>query len=227
MAIAAAAARHPRVIGLAHHLAAGLAGDLLRQRQALFGERAAGEQQQVLRAAIAQDLRRVIDGLRGIIGALAFAIRLRDAVGLVPGGIGGKDQGCDLRRRAFRGGNGGGAIGRHRLGVRRGPHPGRHRPRQALDVGGQRRVVADVVGGVLADDVDDAGIGLLGVVQVGEPIGQARAEMEQASRPACPSCGNSRRQHPSPRPRTGRARSACPRPGQGLRQSAFPTCRDC
>jgi len=32
---------------------------------------------------------------------------------------------------------------------------------------------------VLADDVDDAGIGLLGVVQIGEAVGEARTEMQQ------------------------------------------------
>jgi hypothetical protein len=32
---------------------------------------------------------------------------------------------------------------------------------------------------MLADDVDDAGIGLLGVVQIGEPIGQARPQVQQ------------------------------------------------
>jgi hypothetical protein len=32
---------------------------------------------------------------------------------------------------------------------------------------------------VLADDIDDARMRLLGVVQVGEPIGEAGAEMEE------------------------------------------------
>ncbi len=54
-----------------------------------------------------------------------------------------------------------------------------HRPRHAFDVGGERRVVLDVIGRVLAHHVDDARIGLLGVVQIGEPVGEAGAEMEQ------------------------------------------------
>ena len=65
------------------------------------------------------------------------------------------------------------------LAVRRGAHPGRHRPRQAFDVGGQRRVVVDMVDGMLADDVDDAGMRLLGVVQIGEAVGEAGPEMQQ------------------------------------------------
>jgi len=45
-------------------------------------------------------------------------------------------------------------------------------PRQAFDVRGQRRVIADVIDGMLADDIDDAGIRLLGVVQIGKTIGE-------------------------------------------------------
>jgi hypothetical protein len=39
--------------------------------------------------------------------------------------------------------------------------------------------MGNVIGGVLADDVDDAGVGLLGVVQIGEPIGEARPQVQQ------------------------------------------------
>ena len=55
----------------------------------------------------------------------------------------------------------------------------RERPGEALDVGGQRRVVVDVIDRVLADDVDDAGVCPLGVVQIGEPVGEAGTEMQQ------------------------------------------------
>ena len=58
-------------------------------------------------------------------------------------------------------------------------HPGRHRPREALDIGSQRRVVRDMIRRVLADDIDDAGIGLFGVVQIGEAVGEAGTEMQQ------------------------------------------------
>ncbi len=130
----ALAARHARIVGLAHHLAAGLARDLGGQRQPVLGERAAGHQQQRRRAAVAQHLRGMVHGLRGIIGALAFHRHRRNAVGLVPGGIGGQDQGCDLRRRAFGRSDRGGAVGGNGFRIRRGPHPGRHRPRQPFDV---------------------------------------------------------------------------------------------
>ena len=55
----------------------------------------------------------------------------------------------------------------------------RRRPRQTLDVGGQRRIVFTVIGGVIADDVDHRRRGFVGVVDVGEPVGETRAEMQQ------------------------------------------------
>ena len=55
----------------------------------------------------------------------------------------------------------------------------REGPSDAFDVGGERRVVLDVIERVLAHDVDDAGTCLFGVVQVGGGIGEARAEMQQ------------------------------------------------
>ena len=82
-------------------------------------------------------------------------------------------------------GHGGGVTeppvpgGGDRCRIGRGFHPVRHRPRQPFDVGGQRRVVADVIGRMLADDVDDARMRLLGVVQIGEPVGEPGAEMQQ------------------------------------------------
>ena len=55
----------------------------------------------------------------------------------------------------------------------------RERPRDAFDVGGERRVVLDVIERVLAHDVDDARARLLGVVQVGRGVGEAGTEMQQ------------------------------------------------
>lgn len=176
---AAAAARHARMIGLAHHPAAGLARDLLGERKALRGQAGPGDQHQCLRAIVLEYLGRLLDRLRRIARALAVGGNLGNAVGLVPGGIGGQDQRRDLGRSALGRGNRGGAIGRHRLGVRRGANPGRHRPRQTLDIRGQRCVVTDVVGRVLTDDVNDARMRLLGVVQVGKAVGEAGTKMQQ------------------------------------------------
>src|SRR2546423_986272 len=82
--------------------------------------------------AAAQHPRGLVDGLRRIARALLLRRHLGNAVGLVPGGVGGQDQGGDLRRRTLGRGDGGGAVARHRFGVRRGANPGRHRPGQAL-----------------------------------------------------------------------------------------------
>ena len=55
----------------------------------------------------------------------------------------------------------------------------RERPGDAFDVGGERRVVLDVIERVLAHDIDDARARLLGVVQVGRRVGQTGTEMQQ------------------------------------------------
>ena len=55
-------------------------------------------------------------------------------------------------------------------------------PRDALDVRGQGRVVLDVVRGVLAHDVDDARAGLAGVVEVGQAVAEAGAQVQQRGR---------------------------------------------
>src|ERR1700740_2164423 len=84
---AAAAARHARMIGLTHHAAAALARDLLRHRQAVLGQRAAGDEQQRMSAVALQHFRCLVDGIRREAWLLAKRWDLRDAAGLAPGGI--------------------------------------------------------------------------------------------------------------------------------------------
>ena len=55
----------------------------------------------------------------------------------------------------------------------------RHGARQALDIGCQRRIVGDVIGRMLADDVHNPAVGLLGVVKIGEAVGETGPEMKQ------------------------------------------------
>ena len=57
--------------------------------------------------------------------------------------------------------------------------PVRHRRRQAFDVAGQRRVERQMVGGMVADNVDHRAACTPGVVHVGKAIGQARPGMQQ------------------------------------------------
>jgi hypothetical protein len=58
-------------------------------------------------------------------------------------------------------------------------HPAGDRSGQRLDVGLQGRVVAGVAGGVRAHDDHHRGPGPAGVVQVGQAVGQARAEVQE------------------------------------------------
>ncbi len=51
--------------------------------------------------------------------------------------------------------------------------------RGRLDVGIERSVEPLVVGGVIAHDIDDRGVRAPGVVQVGHPIAQPAAQMQQ------------------------------------------------
>ena len=65
------------------------------------------------------------------------------------------------------------------LALRDLPHPGRDRARDADHVGGQRRVIADVIDRVIADDVDNRRRRPARIVQIGEAVGEAGAEMQQ------------------------------------------------
>lgn len=59
-----------------------------------------------------------------------------------------------------------------------GPDPVGHRAGQGFDVGGQRCIECQVGRRVLTNDVDDTRAGLLGVVQIGEAVGEPRSEMQ-------------------------------------------------
>ena len=101
--------------------------------------------------------------------------RRRGAVG--PRHVGGQYQRRDLAA-------GGCGHGAHRVpgqvaGVAAGVHPAGHGTGEGLDVGLQRRVVPDVVGGVGADDGHQRAACPAGVVQVGEPVGQAWPQVQQ------------------------------------------------
>src|SRR4030095_13386461 len=104
------------------------------------------------------------------------------AVRLVPRGVGGQDEGGDLAGRGARGDDGGRSLGGHGARAWRRAHPRRDGARNALDIGSQRRVVLDVIRGVLADDVDDARAGLPRVVKIGQAVAEPRPQREQGGR---------------------------------------------
>ena len=90
-------------------------------------------------------------------------------------------------------------------GVQRAAHPAGHRPGQRVDVGLQRRVVALVVGGVVADHADQGSAGPPGIVQPGQAVAQAGPEVQQGRRRAARSSARTRRPPRWPPPRTGTA----------------------
>ena len=176
-------ALHPRVERLREETRAGLRGDATRQRQARFTQGMAAHKQDRGLAG-AQDLSNLGDCLGGDRRATLDGRQRGRPVRLVPGGVGGEDQGRDPTRRGHRRGHGSRPVARNRARVGRGPDPIREGPRDALDVGGERCVVLLVVGRVVADDVDHRRVGAPGVVHVGEPVGESWPQMQKGrSRP--------------------------------------------
>src|SRR6185312_1384627 len=99
--------------------------------------------------------------------------------GFAPGEIGGDDEGRDLAGRSDGGGDGGCGCFAHRGCARESADPTGDGPGEGFDIGGERSIVAEVLRGVFADDVDDGGAGFARVVEVRERVAEARAEMEQ------------------------------------------------
>ena len=62
---------------------------------------------------------------------------------------------------------------------RRRLHPMRHCPGNRLDIRCEQSVVAQMVGGMFADDIDDPGACPLEIVQVGKSVGQSGTKMEK------------------------------------------------
>ena len=73
-------------------------------------------------------------------------------------------------------------VGADVLAVRRRAQPARDVAGEGVDVGVERRVVLVVVGGVVADDVDDRYVGAAGVVQVGDAVAEPGTEVQQRRR---------------------------------------------
>ncbi len=105
-----------------------------------------------------------------------------DLAALAPRDVGGQDQRRDLTGRTVRGGHRVGRVGADLAGLRRPADEPRHVARHRLDVGLELRVVLLVVRRVVADDVDDRRLTLARVVQVGEPVAEARPEVQQRGR---------------------------------------------
>ena len=115
-------------------------------------------------------------------------------------------------------------VGADGLRTLRLAHPARDVARDADDVGRERRVERLVVRRVIADDVDDRRARPARVVQVREPVAEARDRGATAWPRACRPCGRSRRRRRWRRLRTARAPGASRERRRARRRSASPTC---
>ena len=100
---------------------------------------------------------------------------------LVPGGVRGQDEARHPARRAQRRRHGRGGVGGERVGAGGGAHPMAEGPRRAFDVGGQGRIEMPVMGGVVADDVDDRRLRAHGVVEVRQAVGETGPEVKKSA----------------------------------------------
>src|SRR5258708_16985402 len=61
-------------------------------------------------------------------------------------------------------------------------HPRGHWPREAMYVRRKRSVILRMIGRVVTDDIDDRRPRATCVVEIGEPVGQPRPQMQQGRR---------------------------------------------
>ena len=175
------AALQPRVHAFGHDVAARRRGDGARRLERLLEQRASAEQQQCRLAAF-QDGGGCVD--EPVVHHLAFGDGGygSDRAAVAPGRVGGQDQGRDLPRRGVGSGDCLRGAEANRCGVGRRFDPMRDRTRDARDIRGERCVVLDVIGRMLADDVDDGRARLLRIVQVGQRVAEARPKVQQGRR---------------------------------------------
>src|SRR6478736_331959 len=60
-------------------------------------------------------------------------------------------------------------------------YPRRYRPGKSVNIRCERRVILRMIGSVVTDDIDDRRPRATCVVEIGEPVGQARPQMQQGS----------------------------------------------
>ena len=178
----AGAALHTRGKRLGEQLGAGRGGDACGSEQTGFTQGSAAKQNRGP-AAVTQSARDRLH--RG--GEIRLRRRRRDRRRQRLGSLGPRhvrrqDQRRHLSRRPLGGDNRLDSVAGQAGRACRGPDPARDVACDRLDVGLQRRVVLDVLGGVVADDVDERHLGAPGVVQVRETVAQARPEMQQGRR---------------------------------------------
>ena len=147
------------------------------------GPQRAPAQQERSTLATPQRLGHLVNGVgRHHGGAPSWPGRAGTRGRLRPGRVSRQDQRGHAARRPERGGHGVGAVGGHVISARRRAVPPRHRPGDGRDVRLQGGVVAGVVRRMVAHDVDDRRPGPPRVVEIGQPVAEARSEMQQRGR---------------------------------------------
>jgi hypothetical protein len=165
--------------GFGQQLHAAVRRDLRRREQAGFAQRPSPQQQRHL-AARAHGLRHRLHG--GIVRHRRLRHRRHHGrhAALAPGHVGRQDQRGHLPRQAARRDDGVRRVAAEFGRGLGGAHETRRDvARHGLDVGLQLGVEPGVVGGVVADDVHDRHLAFAGVVQVGQAVAQAAAQVQE------------------------------------------------
>ena len=165
---------------LAEDLGPGRRRDADRRPLAPLVEGAAAEEQHRVAIALQRPGRRRND-LVGNDRRRLGRDRRRRRGRVQPAHVGGQDQRGHATGRTHGLGHRAGPVGGNRSGGHRTVNPGRDRAGDCVDIALERGVVALVVRGMVADDVDHRGMGTTGIVQVGEAVSEAGAQVQQGA----------------------------------------------
>ena len=117
-------------------------------------------------------------------GKLARGAGPRGSVRGIPLAVGGRDQRRDLARRPRGRRDRLGEVAGELFRAAAAANPGGDRTRERDDVRGERRVIREMPGRVVADQIHDRRAGAPGVVEVRNAVGEAGAEVQERERRA-------------------------------------------
>ncbi len=153
-------------------------GELAGEFQAFAATGASAQHHEDRTLRLFQRARHIVDALgrRGS-GRRRFDWKTLGLARLAPGGVAGQNERGDFARPRRR--DGARRLDRNAFWAVGAPQEMAQGAGDSVEVRGQRRVILEVMAGVVADDVDDAGAGFPRIVEVGEAIGEARPQMQQ------------------------------------------------
>jgi hypothetical protein len=129
-----------------------------------------------------QSLRDGAQRLRCNLRARGRRQRRGDRAAFVPGGVSGQDQRGDLPRCGVCRLHRGRGIRAYARGRGAGAYPVGRCARQAVGVGGERRIEGPVVARLVADDIDHGRMRAARIVHIGDAVGETRPAVEQRRR---------------------------------------------